>query len=98
MVREKFNIFKRPDEDISPYLNAFKLLLIHSGENVIPNHIEKCYKYMTDPIDNSTEIDKGLSFFIDIYGFWVKTYSREHVNCLDGRIRHRLQSFLTTLF
>ena len=92
-VRDKFKVFKRPDEDLSPYLNAFKLMLIHSGEDVINSHIKKCYKYMSDPIDSTSEYDNGLAFFIGIYVGWTKTYSREHVNCLDGRIRHRLQSF-----
>ena len=91
-VREQFRPYKRIDEELDPYLGALKLLVINNNCCIL-DEIKICLSYISRDINDVLDMDKGLDFFLDVSTKWLETYSREHVNMLDGKTRFKLQSF-----
>ena len=100
-IRQIFNIYKRPDELLDPYLPSLKLLFIHSQGSVIERikqdlDVMKCDDNSMIILGNNDECEnnKSMQFFLDSTSQWLRVYCREHVSLLDGDIRFELQSFV----
>ena len=90
-VKGIFTPYKRVDESLDSYLPSLKLLMLNYDHPVITNITNDLKAFEQDP--SSTNTRSVVDFFVDCSELWVKTYCREHVNVLDGKTRHQLQSF-----
>ena len=91
-VREMFRPYKRINEELDPYLGPLKLIVINNSRCIM-DEIKICLSYISRDINEILDMDKGLDFFLQVSTNWLQTYSREHVNSLDGKTRFKLQSF-----